>query len=173
MGTKSTAEYSIVNNGQQLQRGFNSRVNRFQLTAIRQSPKSSAGSKFTPSTVQYNLHEKLSRISLLPCCDSTQIYIPWIQTYINYFNAHMLYLLYRCLKTLSVGMAHSVYLLGCGLRNRACVDRFQEILRIFSSPKYPDCLWARTASLKLVTNTVSPYAKRQQLEANHSPPSST
>jgi hypothetical protein len=106
--------------------------------------------------VQYSLHEKLSRFSLLPCCDSTQIYIPWIQTYIKYFNVHTPYLLYRCLKTFSVGMAHSVYLMGSGLQNRGCVGRFQKILKIFSSPKYSHRLWAHPTSLKWAINTVTP-----------------
>jgi hypothetical protein len=123
--------------------------------------------------VQHSLHEKLSRISLLPCCDSTRIYISWIQTYIYSFNAHMPYFLYRCLKIFGVGMTHSVYLMVCGQQNRGFLGRFEEILRIFSSPKYPDRLWAQPISLKWVTNTVSLQAKRSELEANHTRPSST
>ena len=122
--------------------------------------------------VQHSLHEKLSRISLITCCDSTRLYISWIQTYIYSFNAHMLYLLYRCLKIFGVGMAHSEYLIVCGLQNRGFLGRFEEILRIFS-PKYPDRLWAHPISLKWVTITASPQAKRSELEANHSRPSST
>jgi hypothetical protein len=53
------------------------------------------------------------------------------------------------------------------------VGRFKEILRIFPSTKYPDRLWARATSLKWVTKTVSPYEKRLELGADHSPPSST
>ena len=85
----------------------------------------------------------------------------------------MLYLLYRCLKIFGVGMTHSEYLMVLRLQNRGFLGLFEESLRIFSSPKYPERLWTHPMSLKWVTNTVSPQAKRSELEASHSPPSST
>jgi hypothetical protein len=102
--------------------------------------------------VQYSIHTTLSLLSLLPCCFYQQIYVAWIQTYICSLNAHMLYLLYGRLKIFSVGMAHSVYLLGCGIQDRGYVGRFQEVLSIFSSPKYPDRPWAHLASLEMGEN---------------------
>jgi hypothetical protein len=111
-------------------------------------------SKFTQSTVQSPW--KIVTILFASLLWLQKTYIPWIQTYIKYFNVHTPYLLYRCLQIFGVRMAHSVYLIGCGLQNRGCMGRFQEILRIFSSPKYPDRLWARPTSLKWATNTVSP-----------------
>ena len=64
-------------------------------------------------------------------------------------------------------------LIVCGQQNRGILGRFEEILRIFSCPKYPDRLWAHPISLKWVINTVSSQAKQSELEANHSRPSST
>jgi len=73
--------------------------------------------------VQYSLHKKTVTFPLLPWCQSPQIYIPLIQNYVWSLNAHMLYLLYRCLKILSVGMTYSVY---CGIQDRGLVGRFPE-----------------------------------------------
>jgi hypothetical protein len=109
----------------------------------------------------------LSRLSLLPCCFYPQIYIPWIQTYVYIcsFNTHTLYLLYGCLKIISAWLAHSVYLLGCGLQDQGYVGRFQEVLIILCSPKYPDRLWAYPTSLEIGDKTVS----RRQCDRNFKP----
>jgi hypothetical protein len=43
------------------------------------------------------------------------LYISRIQNYVVYFNVYILYMLHRCLKIFSVEMAHTIYLLVCGL----------------------------------------------------------
>jgi hypothetical protein len=55
-------------------------------------------------------------------------------------------------------------------RVRVLIPRNFENL-LFS--KFSDRRWTRPTLLKLVTNTVSPYAKRPELGDNHSPLSST
>lgn len=106
---------------------------------------------------------------MFPCCDSPQIYIPGIQTYICSFNAYNLYLLYRYLKIFSDGMTYSVYLLGCGIQDREArgsiprggrvSSRLQNIQTLLG-PTQPPFKWMKKMflprqdcrSLKLITH---------------------
>ena len=138
---------------------------------------SSAGSKITPSTAQSS--RKIVKNLF------TSFVTPRKYTFVEFILTFTRLMLICCicythaLKYLASGWLILYnwkaypYLIVCGLQNRGFLGRFEEILRIFSSPKYPDRLWAHPISLKWVTNTVSSQAKRSELEANHSRPSST